>query len=64
MECLVTPQEIEKAVLRWEDWRRALYVERAAIMQFHGNLPKNEAERLAFEAYKPQAKQTQGRFDL
>lgn len=60
----VTPEERAQAVLRWEEWRRALYEERAAIQEHLGKLPRQEAERLAFEAYKPQPRATQGTFNL
>lgn len=60
----VTPAERAQAVMRWEEWRRALYEERAAIQEHLGKLPKEEAERLAFEAYKPQPKMMQGTFNL
>jgi hypothetical protein len=60
----MTPSERAYAVLKWEEWRRALYEERAAIQEHLGKLPKEEAERLAFEAYKPTPKATQGTFNL
>jgi len=60
----VSRQEREQAISRWEEWRRALYEERAAIHEHLAKMPREEAERMAFEAYKPQAKATQGRFDL
>ena len=61
---IVTPAERAQTVLKWEEWRRALYEERAAIQEHLGKLPREEAERLAFEAYKPQPRATQGRFNL
>lgn len=64
MGSFVTPAERAQAVMRWEEWRRALYEERAAIQEHLGKLPREEAERLAFEAYKPQPKLTQGTFNL
>jgi len=60
----VTPAERAQTVSRWEEWRRALYEERAAIQEHLGKLPREEAERLAFEAYKPQPKLTQPMFDF
>ena len=60
----VTPVERAQAVMRWEEWRRALYEERAAIQEHLGQLPREEAERLAFESYKPQPKMMQGTFNL
>lgn len=60
----MNPQEREQAVSRWEEWRRALYEERAAIHEYLAKMPREEAERMAFEAYKPRPKATQGRFEL
>lgn len=60
----VTLTERAQAVMRWEEWRRALYEERAAIQEYLGKLPREEAERLAFEAYKPQPMAIQGTFNL
>jgi len=48
--------ERRNTVEKWEEWRRVLYEERAAIIEFCGRLPREEAEKQAFEKYKPQMK--------
>jgi hypothetical protein len=52
----MTPEQRKTIVATWEDWRRALYEERAAIHQFCSNVSVDEAERMAFDRYKPEQK--------
>lgn len=50
----MTLLERANIVKSWEEWRRILYEERAAIMEFCGQLSREEAEKQAFEKYKPE----------
>ena len=53
-------------VASWEEWRRALYEERAAIHEHLAGMTREEAERMAFERYKPEQRivPEQRRLDL
>lgn len=57
-------EERQRVVSGWEEWRRALYEERAAIIQYDGKTSKEQAEQWAFEYYRPAPKALQGAFDL
>lgn len=49
-------EERARMVSTWEEWRRALYEERAAIHEYLGGLSREEAEEMAFEKYKPEVR--------
>lgn len=62
----MTTSQRAKIVSTWEDWRRALYEERAAIHEYLGGLSREDAEQMAFEKYKPEVRPIpeQRSFDL
>lgn len=46
----MTANAIARLVALWAPGDRETYEERAAIHEYHGNLPRDQAERLAYEA--------------
>ena len=52
----MTSQQRAVIVASWEEWRRALYEERAAIHEHLAGLPREEAEAISFDRYKPEKK--------
>lgn len=61
---LVSSEERQRIVSGWEEWRRILYEERAAIIQYDGKTSKEQAELWAFEYYRPAPTPVQRTFDL
>lgn len=61
---LVSSEERQRIVSGWEEWRRILYEERAAIIQYDGKTSKEQAELWAFEYYRPARPAVQKAFDL
>lgn len=61
---LVSSEERQRVVSGWEEWRRILYEERAAIIQYDGKTSKEEAELWAFEYYRPAPTPVQRVLDL
>jgi hypothetical protein len=45
----VTNAEILATVEKWPEAKRYLFHERAGILEFQANMPRDEAERLAYE---------------
>ena len=62
----MTASQRDEIISAWEEWRRALYEERAAIHEYLGGLSREEAEQMAFEKYKPEVRPIpeQRSFDL
>lgn len=60
----MTAEDRLKEVEKWEPWRKALWEERAAIIQFDGKVSREEAELWAFEYYRPRARAVQRSFEL
>lgn len=52
----MTSEQRRAIVATWEEWRRALYEERAAFHEFLAHMTKAEAEAMAFDRYKPEQK--------
>jgi hypothetical protein len=53
-------------VASWEEWRRALYEERAAMHEYLAGMSREDAERMAYDKYKPEQRivPEQRRLDL
>lgn len=64
MGILVSSEERQRIVSGWEEWRRILYEERAAIIQFDGKTSKEQAELWAFDYYQPAPTPVQRKLDL
>ena len=62
----MTSQQRADIIASWEEWRRALYEERAAIHEHLAGMSRDDAEHMAFERYKPEQRivPEQRRLDL
>ena len=52
----MTSQQRAVIVASWEEWRRALYEERAAMHEYLAGLPREKAEAMSYDRYKPETK--------
>lgn len=52
----MTSQQRALIVASWEEWRRALYEERAAMHEYLAGLAREKAEAMSFDRYRPEAK--------